>query len=106
MSTRPTSLFRIRWIVWRPTLRMSANSAESEPTKPSKPGFVGVPSARFLNIRLQSDYKRSSGVWPRYASAHGIQFDLDSATKSTRLMSCGANSGQGRRDCAPLLVNG
>jgi hypothetical protein len=48
----------------------------------------------------------SRAVRPRDTSAHGIRFDLDSATKSTRLMSCGANSGRGRLDCAPLLVNG
>jgi hypothetical protein len=100
MSTcGPNLVTRGRWIGWRSTPRKSANSLKGEPTKPSKPGFVGfvgAPLARFVNISTPIGLRKSRAVWPHDASAHGIQFDLDSATKGTRLMSCGATSGRGR----------
>lgn len=35
-----------RWLAWEPTERILAALAESEPTKPSEPGFVGFEGPR------------------------------------------------------------
>jgi hypothetical protein len=37
----PQSAGRNRWMDWKPKARILAESAGSEPTKPSKPGSVG-----------------------------------------------------------------
>ena len=39
MSTHPAK--RSRWMDWTPRARVLADTVESGPTKPSKPGFVG-----------------------------------------------------------------
>ena len=44
-------------------------------------------------------------AWLCGATEYGVQFDLDSVAKSTRLMSCGARHGLGRRAHAHVLVN-
>lgn len=52
----PDSANRSRWLDWTPKVRILVDLAESEPTKPSKRGFVGfegAPSAQSPNIEVE-----------------------------------------------------
>jgi hypothetical protein len=49
--TAPNRAKRNRWLGWEAKARILENSAEGEPTKPSKPGSVGFVGATLGNSR-------------------------------------------------------
>ena len=85
--------------------RISADSAKRGPTKPSKPGsvgFVGGPNAGYAIILAQPGSRGWSSLQrlhrPPEDGTQPIELGLDCCTKTTRLISCGASSGQARQD--------
>jgi hypothetical protein len=64
-----------RWIDWRPTEQIMADSAKRAPTKPSKPGFVGfvgATSGDSRKIAVAPDTIRGEPAQPETDRATGI----------------------------------
>jgi hypothetical protein len=90
-TTASTTPSRSRWFDWKPKARILPDSAESEPTKPPKPGCVGFEGAASVDspeIETESvDLERACAVLDRTgvriivaisgAAAIGIWSDLE-----------------------------
>jgi hypothetical protein len=109
MSTRGSKSVNRNRPTRLPRPRMLADSAKHEPTKPSKPGFVGFVGgldAGYAIIRAQPGSRGWSSLQrpcrPSEDGTQPIELGLDCSTKTKRLMSCGASSGQALQDCTAL----
>lgn len=74
MSTPTLGSARSRWLDWKPKARILENSAENEPTKPSKPGSVGFVGATLTNppkIEAEQDPAADRGGGDRGAGDRG-----------------------------------
>ena len=64
------------WLDWRPEGRISADLARSEPTKPSKPCFVGSVGAASANTtEIQPPSEPASGRQPEENPAEALPSD-------------------------------
>jgi hypothetical protein len=94
---------RNRWMVWKPKARILADSAESEPTKPSEPGSVGFEGAAYVGL---SEIEAELATADLELENNGMSWPEWKATALNRLFEELGTSGQPGRITAATVMHG